>query len=243
MVFQSSCRRFNMRLLWGSIPMVLPSTEYCIAGAFVGNLYSSSAPWARRRRGASAPPLPSASLRKWLGKRSDATHLNEPFLFNGNLHSMLFLGRQSNILVFDTMDEVFRWLRVSFKIRLVASLPVVEHTLAMSNSHIESSDVEVDLWLLLDYKCAAWVHKYRIKLPVIDIRRFEDGGWCWHVLVDGFDWQLHYVISGNLLKKFQCNGHMLNFTTHILRESLIPHAFFIMQEDGGTHEPPFFWGM
>uniref|UniRef100_A0A0A8XPY7 Uncharacterized protein n=1 Tax=Arundo donax TaxID=35708 RepID=A0A0A8XPY7_ARUDO len=36
---------------------------------------------------------------------------------------------------------------------------------------------------------------------------------------------------------------MLNVTTHNLRESLVPHAFFGMQENGGTHEPPFFRGL
>ncbi|KAL6648285.1 hypothetical protein ACP70R_012509 [Stipagrostis hirtigluma subsp. patula] len=148
------------------------------------------------------------------------------------------------------MDEVLWWLCVPFKIRLVVSLLEIEGTLAMSNSHIGSS--EVDLWLLQDYKRVVWVHKYRVELPVTEISRFEKDGECWYsnvvseerdVLVDGFDWQLHYDVKGNLLKKFQCNGCMLNYTTHILRESLVHHAFFQMQKSGGTHEPPFFQGL
>ncbi|GJN31221.1 hypothetical protein PR202_gb19587 [Eleusine coracana subsp. coracana] len=109
-------------------------------------------------------------------------------------------GRQDVILVYDTVDEMFRWLNVSFKIYLVASLLEIEGTLAMSNSHIEAS--EVDLWFM-DYNSSLWTHKYRIDLPVIDIRRFELGTWLSQVvsqdrdvLVDGFNWQLYYDEKG-----------------------------------------------
>lgn len=187
----------------------------------------------------------SSVIRSWSEKRY---HLSEPFLFNGNLYWMPSLGPHNMILVFNTVGEVFQWLHVSFQIQLVASLLEVEGCLAMSNSHFESS--EVDLWLL-DCQSSVWIHKYCIQLPVIDIRRFEkDGDWCSHalsqerdVLVDGFDWQLHYDRNGNLLKKFKCDGRMLIFCTHILRESLVPHAFFQVQGNGVKHEPPFFWGL
>jgi hypothetical protein len=68
----------------------------------------------------------------------------------------------------------------------------------------------VNLWLPQDYRGGVWVHKYCIELPVIEISCFEEGeGWCSHilsrkgdVLVDGFDWQLHFDRNGNLLEKF-----------------------------------------
>jgi hypothetical protein len=116
----------------------------------------------------------------------------------------------------------------------------MEGTLAISSSNIGGS--EVDLWLLQDYKSAIWVHKYRIKLPVLEIRRFDpefispEGD----VLVDVGGFLLHYDIKGNMLQKFHCDGRMLNFTTHILQESLVPHTFFRAQEDGNVEEPPFF---
>jgi F-box interacting protein len=194
------------------------------------------------------PSLSSVSMRKWLGRRSEADHLNEPFLISGNLHWLPCLGQQGKILVFDTLNEIFWWLRVPFKIRLVVSFLEVEGSLAMSNSHMGSS--KVDVWLLLDYKCAEWVHKFRIEVPVLDIRRFEDYEWCSHVLsgegdifVDGREWLLHYDTKGNLLKKFQCNGRMLSIPTHILRESLVSHAFFRTQENGDMRAPPFFQGL
>uniref|UniRef100_A0A0D3HHR9 F-box domain-containing protein n=2 Tax=Oryza TaxID=4527 RepID=A0A0D3HHR9_9ORYZ len=191
------------------------------------------------------PHSSSASLRKWLAKGKEETQFNEPFLFHGNLHWLPHLGGQNKIVVFDTLDEVFRWLHVPFKMHNVSSLLEIEGSLAMSNSHIGSS--KVDLWLLQDYKHMVWVHKYRIELPVIEIRRFEeDDGWYLHivsqegdVLVDGFDWQFHYDIKGNLLEKFQCSGRMLNITPHILQESLVPHEVFqILDNETQVHMGP-----
>ncbi|CAN6320297.1 unnamed protein product [Urochloa humidicola] len=191
----------------------------------------------------------SESLRKWLVKGTKGTKFEEPFLFHGNLHWLPHFGRHKKIVMFDTVDEVFQWLQLPFKMCTVASLLEVEGMLAMSNSYIESS--KVDLWVLQDYKRVVWVHKYRIKLPVIEIRRFEeDGDWCSHilskegdVLVDGFDWQLHYDKKGNLLEKFRCNGRMMNFTAHILRESLVPDAVFHSLDNESRHAPHFFRGL
>ena len=151
--------------------------------------------------------------------------------------------------MFDTVNEVFKWLQLPVILRNVVSLLEIEGKLAMSNSHIESS--YVDLWLLLDYKRVVWAHKYHIELPMIEIRRFEkDGGWSSHIvseegdiLVDGFDWQMHYDIKGNLLKKFRCNGCLLNFTAHILRESLVPDAVFHNLDNESRHAPHFFRGL
>lgn len=195
------------------------------------------------------PHSSSESLRKWLTKGTEDTEFNKPFLFHGNLHWLPHLGGQNKIVVFDTLDEVFRWLHVPFKMHNMSSLLEIEGSLAMSNSHIGSS--KVDLWLLQDYKHMVWVHKYRIELPVIEIRRFEeDDGWYLHivsqegdVLVDGFDWQFHYDIKGNLLEKFQCSGRMLNITPHILQESLVPHEVCQILNNESRHEPHFFRGL
>lgn len=195
------------------------------------------------------PHSSSASLRAWLVKGSEGTNFNEPFLFHGNLHWLPHLGRHKKIVMFDTVNEVFKWLQLPVILRNVVSLLEIEGKLAMSNSHIESS--YVDLWLLLDYKRVVWAHKYHIELPMIEIRRFEkDGGWSSHIvseegdiLVDGFDWQMHYDIKGNLLKKFRCNGRLLNFTAHILRESLVPDAVFHNLDNESRHAPHFFRGL
>lgn len=58
----------------------------------------------------------------------------------------------------------------------------------------------------------------------------------------GFDWKMHYDIKGNLLKKFRCNGRLLNFTAHILRESLVPDTVFHNLDNESRHAPHFFRG-
>uniref|UniRef100_A0A0A9ALV9 F-box associated beta-propeller type 3 domain-containing protein n=1 Tax=Arundo donax TaxID=35708 RepID=A0A0A9ALV9_ARUDO len=197
------------------------------------------------------PHSSSASVRKLLAGGSEDTNFKEPFLFHGNLYWLLHLPNPSDILVFDTLHEVFRWLRAPVIVRsLVSSLLEIDGKLALSYSHLGASTV--DLWLLQDCEQVVWVHKHRIELPVMEISRFEEEEECWYshilsregdVLVDGFDWQLHYDIRGNLLEKFQCNGRLLNVTAKILRESLLPRALFQAPGNTSTPGPPFFWGL
>jgi hypothetical protein len=55
-----------------------------------------------------------------------------------------------------------------------ALLLEMEGTLAISNSHMGGS--EVDLRLLQDYKSVVWVQKYRIKFPALEIHCFDKDG-------------------------------------------------------------------
>jgi len=164
-------------------------------------------------------------VRKLIAAESDAIDFKEPFLFHGNLHWLISLPNCRDILVFDTIGEVFWLLHAPVKnLALVSSLLEIDGMLAISNSNIGGS--KVNLWLLQDYRGGVWVHKYCIELPVIEISRFEeDEGWCSHilsrkgdVLVDGFDWQLHFDRNGNLLENFRCNSRLLNFTVNVFRE-------------------------
>uniref|UniRef100_A0ACD5X082 Uncharacterized protein n=1 Tax=Avena sativa TaxID=4498 RepID=A0ACD5X082_AVESA len=194
----------------------------------------------------------SVSMRKWLARGSKATEFDRPFLSHGKLHWLPQSNPLKNILVFDTVAEEFSWLSSPVVTWDVVFLLEMEGTLAMSKSPTAGS--KVDLWVLQDYKSAIWVHRYQIELPVAEICLYDKHeSWMskvvspeGDVLVDCMDrlnWHLHYDIEGNLLRKFLCNGRLLHLTTHILKESLVPHAFFQMQEDGSAHEPPFFWGL
>lgn len=131
------------------------------------------------------PETSSASVRKWL--QGDDICLEKPCLFSGNLHWLPYpyLTQLSYLLVFDTVAEVFQWLRGPTRFRQVVSLLEMEGSLAISNSHMGGS--EVDLWLLQDYNSAIWVHKYRVKLPALEIHRFDERGvtetdWCREVI-------------------------------------------------------------
>ncbi|KAM0899174.1 hypothetical protein ACQ4PT_021472 [Festuca glaucescens] len=219
------------------------------------------------------PETSSESVTKWLRRGPLNLRLDKPCLFSNNLHWPPCSTWLKCLLVFDTVTEVFQWFEGPTELGHMTWLLEMEGTLAISSSNIGGS--EVDLWLLQDYKSAIWVHKYRIKLPVLEIRRFDqdvvtETDWCpefispegdvlvdedgetdadWdsevvspegNVLVDVVNLLLHYDIKGNMLQKFHCDGRMLHFMTHILQESLVPHTFFRMQEDGNVEEPPFF---
>lgn len=195
----------------------------------------------------------SESMRNLLAGGSKATKFFMPFLSNGKLHWLPQSTPPKNILVFDTMAEEFSWLPTPVETWHVVLLLEVEGTLAMSESRVGTS--KVDLWVLQDYKSAVWVHKYQIELPAAEIYLIaKHERWTSQVvsadgdvLVDCTDWcttgwQLHYDRKGNLLRKFQCNPS-LSLTTHILKESLLPHPFFRMQQDGSARGPPFFRGL
>lgn len=209
------------------------------------------------------PETSSGSVTQWLQREPLNLRLDKPCLFSSNLHWPPCSTGLKCLLVFDTVAEVFQWLQGPTELGHMTWLLEMEGTLAISSSNIGGS--EVDLWLLQDYKSAIWVHKYRIKLPVLEIRRFDpefispegdvlvdkdgetDAYWFSQVvspegdvLVDVGGFLLHYDIKGNMLQKFHCDGRMLNFTTHILQESLVPHTFFRAQGDGNVEEPPFF---
>lgn len=194
----------------------------------------------------------SVSMRKWLARGSKATEFDRPFLSNGKLHWLPQSKAPKNILVFDTVAEEFSWLSSPVVTWDVVLLLEMEGTLAMSISPMGES--KVDLWALQDYKSAVWVHKYQIELPVAEICLFDQHeSWTSKVVspdgdvlvdcMDILDWQLHYDRKGTLLRKFLCNGRLLDLTTHILKESLVPHTFFRMQEDRSAREPPFFRGL
>ena len=194
----------------------------------------------------------SVSMRKWLARGSKATEFNSPFLSHGKLHWLPHSNPLKNILAFDTVTEEFSWLPSPVVTWDVVWLLEMEGTLAMSQSPMGSS--KVDLWVLQDYNSTVWVHKYHVELPVAEISLFDEyESWTSKVVssegdvlvdcMDRLDWQFHYDIKGNLLRKFLCTGRLLTLTTHILKESLVPHAFFRTQEDGSADQPPFFWGL
>jgi hypothetical protein len=185
-------------------------------------------------------------MRDCLARGWKAAQFDSPFLSHGKLHWLPRSGPPKNILVFDTVAEGFSWLPTHVATWEVVSLLEMEGTLAMSKSPPGAS--KVDLWVLQDYERALWVHKYQVELPVAEIFLF-DRNWASEVvspegdvLVECVhsDWLLHFDIKGNFLRKFMCNGQLLNLTTHILKESLVPHPFFRMQEDGSGRKPPFF---
>uniref|UniRef100_J3LVW6 F-box domain-containing protein n=1 Tax=Oryza brachyantha TaxID=4533 RepID=J3LVW6_ORYBR len=156
-----------------------------------------------------------------------------PVLFNGSLHWFETLG--DKILVFDTTAESFRWMRAP-NIRC-KFLFETDGTLG-----IFGGAAVVDIWVLQDYEREVWSHKYRVEMPVPEIRGKLDEGDNWEVtvfsdgghlllLVEGKQCLLYFDTDGKLLATFQHDGHTPWMTAVMLKQSLVPHAFFPLLED------------
>ncbi|KAK3130862.1 hypothetical protein QOZ80_6BG0498920 [Eleusine coracana subsp. coracana] len=185
-----------------------------------------------------------------------------PVLFRGSLHWQPKKEGTHGylILVFNTVTEVFR---VMFPppvtgtpvpvTREHMSLLQVEDKLAMLCCGKDATTVE--LWLMQDYEKMKWVCKHRIGLPAMNVSTFHVNE-PWHVcfmseegvvLVTQQQKLLHYDLKGNLNESFRCDGHQLRITPYTLKESIVQHKFFKIQDNVGDGEdespPPFFRGL
>lgn len=158
-----------------------------------------------------------------------------PVLLHGNLHlhwKKRWGTHYNRILVFDTVAESFRQLRPpAVNPRNYTRLLAMDGMLAMSVSKERVMDMSI--FMLEDYDHEIWAFRYKIKLPTMEIRRFQDQGDWWadvvseegDILVSCFGWLLHCDNKGNLVSKFQYNDD-LPAITHRIKESLVQHAFF-----------------
>nr|TKV96596.1 hypothetical protein SEVIR_9G438400v2 [Setaria viridis] len=121
------------------------------------------------------PHSPSASLIVWLAKGSEGTAFNEPFLFHGNLHWLPHLGRHDKIVMFDTVNEVFQWLQLPFKMcNVKKDTPVLEMEGKLAVFSCDEDVRVAEIWLLQDHKNQMWACKYHIELPALDISTLPD---------------------------------------------------------------------
>ncbi|KAL6650417.1 hypothetical protein ACP70R_009342 [Stipagrostis hirtigluma subsp. patula] len=167
----------------------------------------------------------------------DPTFIGAPVLLHGKLHLHWNKSRRNGgyhkILVFDTVAESFRHMRPpSVNPRHVMQLFDMDGKLAASCS--KDAMVEMRIFALQDYESEVWSFQYRIKLPVVEIRRFqEQGDWLAKIvseegdlLVSCFGWLLHCDRKDNLLAKFQYDDDLPMVIPHRYKESLIQHSFF-----------------
>lgn len=170
-------------------------------------------------------------------------------LVRRNLHWYLRNRNDSDkIMVFDTVAESFQWMRPPVAPGWVV-LFEMDGTLGMSAS---GAMARIDLWVLQDYERNVWAFKYRIELPMEQIRQFpecgvEHAGWFaivvsgdGDVLVRCSNRVFHCDRKGNVLVTFQFDGRLPMNCLHRLKESLVLHAFFQMQHNNGVGLPPLF---
>jgi hypothetical protein len=109
----------------------------------------------------------------------------------------------------------------------------------------------VDIWVLKDYQGEIWEHKYRIKLPVEEIRgqfgRWEDY-WCMAVdsvdgdfllLLSSGQWLFYVDSGGKLVDSSHCGGQQLSACEIRLKQTLVPHTFFTALQDYAVNASPF----
>uniref|UniRef100_A0A0A9AMG7 Uncharacterized protein n=1 Tax=Arundo donax TaxID=35708 RepID=A0A0A9AMG7_ARUDO len=164
------------------------------------------------------------------------TFIGAPLLLHGNMHlhwKRYREGRCHKILVFDTVAESFRHMRSpAVNPRHVMQLFDMDGMLAASCS--KDTMMEMRIFALQDYESEVWSFQYRIKLPEVEIRCFQErGNWLAKVvskegdlLVSCFGWLLHCDRKGNLVAKFRYDDDLPMVILHVLKESLIQHTFF-----------------
>jgi hypothetical protein len=162
--------------------------------------------------------------------------LGSPVLLNGNLyvHWRKRLGVcYHKILLFDTVAESFRHMRPpAVNPHDVMHLFDMGGTLAASTSKDGMTGMRI--FMLQDREHDIWAFQYRIELPVMDIRRFQEQGHSWAKVVSGegdvlvacYGQLLQCDIKGNLVANFEYDDDLPMVLPHRLKESLIQHTFF-----------------
>ncbi|KAF6999218.1 hypothetical protein CFC21_015279 [Triticum aestivum] len=158
-------------------------------------------------------------------------------LFHGGLHWYT----NHVIKIFDTTAESFRQMRSPF-VRGHARLFEVDSMLGMSTFNAEATHVYIWVVQEQDYKDEVWALKYRVELPVSEIRvqfgmfeikycrvRAESCERDVLVLLEFDDWLLQVDINGKLVAGFHRRG--LIRTQVRLKQTLVLHTFFTTLED------------
>ncbi|XBI31866.1 hypothetical protein VPH35_055387 [Triticum aestivum] len=109
----------------------------------------------------------------------------------------------------------------------------------------------IDIWVLQNYETQVWDYKYRVDLPVAEIRgKLEVGDRLWgmeFVSVDGGvlllvridHWLLQVDSDGKLIASFDHGRRSLIETGHRLKQSLVEHTFFPALQHYAVNASPF----
>jgi hypothetical protein len=168
-----------------------------------------------------------------------------PVLNRGNLHWLLEWYHTgyafSNIIMFDTVAETFRWMRRPSRQYIWMSLLELKGALAMCNKrdgHI------IDIYVMSDYEAEDWTLTHQINLPAMapqlnlpartlrKIAKLNER----ELLIEYSGCVLHCDIDGKFLGKMECDepeGNRMHITSFRFQENIVPLPFFGMQEDHG----------
>ncbi|CAN6271007.1 unnamed protein product [Urochloa humidicola] len=208
----------------------VPSVEYCPIDYCVLTVGSK-----KPRCITCSIELVNEELRSALSGMALDIH-DTPVHLHGNLHfhwKKRWNVSYHKILVFNTVAKSFRQMRPpAVNPQHAMQLFDMDGKLAASCSKF--SFMEMRIFALQDYESEVWSFQYRVKLPEMEIRKFqEQGDWLAKIvseegdlLIVCFEWILHYDRKGNLLAKFKYDDDLPVVTPYRLKESLIQHTFF-----------------
>jgi hypothetical protein len=172
---------------------------------------------------------------------------NAPVLYHENLHWLLewyYTGLEfSNIFMFDTEVETFRWMRNPPRQYPWMSLLDLDGVLAMCSRH--DGDI-IDIYVMHDYEAEVWTLRHRIKLSTVGappqsylpariIRKIVALNER-ELLIEHPSGVSHCDINDKLLGKMEWNvheGNHVRITSFRFQENIVPLPFFGMQEDHG----------
>jgi hypothetical protein len=189
-------------------------------------------------------------LEQWATRKVSpmSEYCNPPVLVKGRLHwrhvAVPRAGSKcNNMLVFDTVAESFRLVRVPVVGSFVDPFEMKgELGLYSYDRHM------ADLWVLEDYEDNLWSFKYRISLqrPIIFlvpdaqgdvfVTSFKEG------TVAGVSLQCLKHLSGSVVTQHEWDIYFI-LTRHRFKESLVRHDFFPAEGNGGVDEAPLFHGL
>jgi hypothetical protein len=191
------------------------------------------------------------------GPKTTSMCFNASVLLRDNLHWYPAVHDRSGnnpqteskpVIVFNTIAESF-WQMHAPVVPINPYMFEMDGTLGMYTCN-RVTDI-VDIWVLQDYKCEAWEHKYRVKLPFSEIwGYFGEREDFWYVRVGLADGDVHLLLhydqslfcvdtDGKLVKKFHLYGQELHACQLRLKQTLVQHTFFSVLEDYDVHTSPF----
>ncbi|CAM0879512.1 unnamed protein product [Alopecurus aequalis] len=152
------------------------------------------------------------------------------------------------VIVFDTTTELFKQMRAPV-------LPTKSYVFEMDGTlgiyRYDDPRKVVDIWVLQNYQGEVWEHKYRVELPVAEIRGqcgMREGHWYVRVVSADGDvllllchdqWLFYADIDGKLVDSFHLDGQPLCTSRFRLKQTLVPHTFFTTLEDCALNASPF----
>ncbi|EMS65509.1 Ubiquitin homeostasis protein lub1 [Triticum urartu] len=191
-------------------------------------------------------PAASASEDDALAEGSvNTTSYRPSVLFQEDLHFYPVKKQGSNMLmVFNTTAESFRWMSAP---ATPESATLFEMDGKLVLYYIDEDITMIDICVLQDYDNEVWEFKYKIKLPVADLRLsarsrgyispvlYEKGG----VLISMHSRLVQVDTLGSVRSDIIWSGSNLSITPYKLKQSLVRHTFFPSQPGGASSGGPF----